>query len=127
MNVEEQITFPVYARQFWNDSYIDLIEGATYLFNAQGTWLDFIIPCGPDGYTSLFYQEKLERLLRLPNKKWFTLCGTLDRDDHTAFVIGGSCLYTAQNMGRLYCFTNDIPGWYWNNFMSVQVSVKRVS
>ncbi|WP_446809010.1 hypothetical protein ACH50O_17380 [Methylomonas sp. 2BW1-5-20] len=127
MNVGEQNTFPVYARQFWNDSGIDLVKDASYLFNAQGTWLDLIIPCGPDGYTSLLYQKDLENLLRLPNKNWFMLCGALDQGEHSLFGIGSSYLYKANNNGRLFCFANDMPGWYWNNFMSIQVSIKRVS
>lgn len=127
MNVGEQNTFPVYARQFWNDSGIDLVKDARYLFNAQGNWLDLITPCGPDGYPGLFYQKKLENLLRIPNRKWFLLCGAVDQDSNTAFEIGSSYLYKSDKKGRLFCFANDMPGWYWNNFGNIQVKIKRVS
>jgi hypothetical protein len=51
----------------------------------------------------------------------------VDRHDETAFVIGENRLYAANTKGRLYCFANDLPHWYWNNFGSVRVTVTRVS
>ena len=116
MNVGDRKSFSVNARSFWNDSGINLAAGATYDFAAQGTWIDLIIPSGPDGYPGLFYQHTLEPSLRFPGAKWFALCGALDRDSQRAFLIGKAGRYTCPTSGRLYCFANDVPSWYWNNF-----------
>lgn len=127
MNVGDQKTFSAHARSFWHDSGVDLIEGASYYFCVRGIWIDFYIPCGPDGYEGRAIQRKLGPSLRMPGAKWFALCGALNRNQEAAFVIGETCLYRATAAGRLYCFTNDVPGWYWNNFRSLRVKVARVS
>ncbi|MBP1152583.1 MULTISPECIES: hypothetical protein [Methylocaldum] len=127
MNVGDQKSFSVRARSFWNDSGIDLAAGGIYQFSARRTWTDFFISCGPAGYSGLSYQNKLGSSLRLPREKWFALCGALDRNGQTAFVIGESCRYTAEAAGRLYCFANDVPGWYWNNFGSAEVIATRLA
>jgi hypothetical protein len=126
MNVGDQHSFAIYARSFWNDSGIDLVDAATYEFSAQGSWTDLFIPCGPGGYSGFLYQKKLDSLLRLPGVNWLSLCGALDQDGQTAFLIGQAFRYSTERPGRLYCFANDVPGWYWNNFGCVKVMVKRV-
>jgi len=127
MKVGDQRSFPICARSFWTDSGIDLVVGGTYELSGQGRWIDFFVPCRPSGYAGFLYQNKLGSLLRLPGAKWFALCGALNHDGRTAFLIGDAVRYAAVGSGRLYCFANDVPGWYWNNFGSMLVTVKRVA
>jgi len=106
---------------------MDLIKGATYEFTAHGRWVDLFVPCDASGYPGLSYQNRLRPSLRVPNAPWFALCGAVDRDLGRAFVIGDRLVHRADFAGRLYCFANDVPGWYWNNWGKVTVFVERVS
>lgn len=126
VNINEQITFTAHARCLWNDSGIDLIPDAVYEISAQGKWLYFFVLTGPAGYSGYLYQRRLTQSLRLPSANWFALCGTIVKNDKTTFAIGTSLRLIPESGGLLYCFVNDLHGWYWNNFLSVSVSVMKI-
>ena len=46
---ESSAPIPIYARNHWNETGIFLEEGASYVFQADGEWLDGNVPCGPGG------------------------------------------------------------------------------
>jgi hypothetical protein len=46
---QESEPIEIYARNHWNETSIYLEENATYVFTAEGEWLDRDIPAGPDG------------------------------------------------------------------------------
>jgi len=127
MKVGEQRTFSVCAHTVWSETGIELQAGATYRFSARGTWWDFYVRTDPDGYAGLPFQKSAAKRLRMPGTKWFALCGALGRDEQSAFLIGTSTFYTAPADGPLYCFANDLRGWYWNNVGSITVTVSRDS
>lgn len=127
MNVGDEASFVVRARSVWGDTELDLVKGASYEFTANGEWVDFFIRCDAAGYPGLRYQNWLRRSLRVPGAQWFALCGAVDRDLEKSFVIGSRLVYPAKSAGRLYCFANDVPGWYWNNWGSINVTAKRLA
>ncbi|MFI3185075.1 MAG: hypothetical protein QX198_03765 [Methylococcaceae bacterium] len=126
LEIGETKKITVSARQFWNDSGIDVEEKGIYSFAASGKWLDFYIFTNPNGYPGYLYQKKLATGLRQPNANWFALCGNIDKKNSSNFLIGSSCRYRADSTGRLFCYANDLPSWYWNNFFCVEVSVTRI-
>jgi hypothetical protein len=127
-------SFDVPSRQEWVETPVQVEAGETLQFRAEGTWVDFFIPCSTDGYPApLLYA--LGRLPRIPDQeRYFRLMGRISRDgmepdrDNPAetFVIGTACERLCPFAGRLFVFVNDRSGYYWNNFGSVRLSVTRI-
>jgi hypothetical protein len=112
------------AHLFWNRTGILLQANHTYTITASGRWVDFFIPHGPDGDPSPFaYMRSFESKRRLPTHNWFVLSGAIDCDPATAFPIGSHCKYTPTQSGELTCFANDVPGFYWNNWWHVTLTL----
>src|SRR4051794_16355813 len=119
-------TAVIRADHFWNDTGISLEAGGTYDMDAKGIWIDFFILSGPEGNPSpTWMQWLLASRLRVKGENYFTLIGTLDRDLSTAFCIGRRARVQAPRSGLLTCFANDVPGFYWNNRGTVQLTVTR--
>jgi hypothetical protein len=117
---------PIMAGEYWNDTKIDMDTGERYMLTASGRWLDFFIPSSPDGYSSpLSSIKSLNRLLRHPTGKLFSLIGCLDRRVEQQFIIGRGVTFDSEVSGRLYCFANDVPGFYWNNWGHIALTIKR--
>jgi len=97
------------ARPFWVDTRLQLIEGATYSFQAVGTWTDWTITCDADGYNSdgRLLLRMTEWLRRAPRQRWFALMGAIDRNMKTEFLIGTSATVVSPATGSLTCFAND--------------------
>ncbi len=58
--------------------------------------------------------------------KWFSLCGCIEEDDSTAFVIGnGVAEYIPLISGELCTFANDLDGYYGNNTGKLKIQVKK--
>jgi uncharacterized protein (DUF2235 family) len=128
LKLGDEFTTGVHAGMKWNDVTISLEKGARYRFAASGRWYDAAISCGPDGYPSpswLF--RRLERFRRFRTGNWFQLIGTIGKDLKTAFPIGTGTELDVQQDGILYCFANDLPGFYGNNSGSIQLYIQRVT
>jgi hypothetical protein len=116
----------VRARDFWTDTGFDFEVDGVYMCEAAGRWRDCVVPTGPDGYDSLLVtQRRLENQRRLPTAKWFALCGVVSGPGNMPFLIGSS-RQIQPTAGRLMCFANDAPRWYWNNSGHVVLTVTRI-
>lgn len=113
------------ARKSWRDTTVDMVLGEQYELTATGTWWDGFIPASPNGF--FFLPEiLLNRFLRHRSSNFFALIGCLDRRPDQQFFIGKYCKYTPDVDGRLFCFANDVPGFYRNNWGKVDLTIKRV-
>jgi len=120
----------VRAWNHWTRNPI-LLQDGEYEFRADGCWADLIIPCGPDGYPTpcwSWLQRQLTGWRRAPAANWLALCGAVRRPGakNHVFVIGKASHHTLPE-GKLYCFANDVYGFYWNNFGSVMVTMRKLS
>jgi len=124
---QQSAAIPIRAKERWNDTHIVVDAGESYELSASGRWVDFYIPTSPDGFSSpLTSIIPLGTLLRHPDSKFFTLIGCLDRRPDQQFAIGQHAGFEPTNHGRLFCFANDVPGFYWNNWGEVNLVVKRL-
>lgn len=111
------------ARETWNETGILLEKGKTYHFIAHGQWTDGIITTSADGYRVLpliFF----EGFRRAPEANWFALIGTIGKTEKTRFLIGSETRYSPPESGPLYCFANNAPLFYWNNFGELVLEVQ---
>ena len=119
------------ARETWNHTGIELAAGHSYQMLALGKWTDFFIKRDANGFTSdeailAKVLRKHERRRRMPRENWFALIGAIDRDETTAFKIGTALTFDATATGELTCFANDEPGFYFNNWGSIELTVTLV-
>lgn len=100
--------------------------GEQYTFQAEGCWLDWFIPCGPNGWGS-----KWNPLVFFNRQRWqpfFLLCGNVGKDDSHAFCIGEKYKWTVPpnvkdlEDRQLYLFAND---WYCAYGNNKQLTTKR--
>ena len=124
----EQFVAGIHAQVKWNDTGLQLRRGERYRFVASGTWNDASIRCGPEGYPSrsLFFRL-LQWRRRFPRGQWFELIGALDRDEKSAFAIGAGTEMEMDRDGVLYCYANDLRGFYGNNSRVVTLSIVRLA
>jgi len=107
-------TNPIRADQFWNDTGVDLVEGAAYRFSvAPGVGeplMDASYPArsieGEDWESLPHRTAALLHGKRMNDAKWFALIGTVDRKHPWVIQDGG--LVTAPASGRLVCYFNDV-------------------
>jgi hypothetical protein len=124
--IGDRISVPVPARRYWSPTHVRLTAGQVYELNAVGTWRDFLATSGPDGYETPWYspwQRLAERWRRMPQARWFALIGAIRDDQSEPFVIGSNLTMQAQASGPLECYANDVPGFYFNNLGSVELTV----
>jgi hypothetical protein len=127
--VGESLTREVHARDFWNDSGLEVADGEFYECTADGLWKDWHIQSGPDGYDAGWFpllQPLFNGLRRVPTARWFALCGSVQGKETERFLIGSKAQLHPPN-GRLLFFANDLPGFYWNNSGSVTLTVGRIA
>lgn len=111
----------IFSRPKWNLTDIKLEAGKKYNLQALGIWVDFFIPCDPDGYPCPSF---LKQKLRYPQANLFKLLGSIDSDENLMFVIGSSlAVLTAPKTGMLTCCANDLENMYWNNWGSIDLTV----
>jgi len=128
MEIGQTAQMTIFANAPWNDTGVDLEQGALYQLTAEGEWFDALIKSDADGYDSnIWLQQRFESALRLPTARWFCLVGAIGRELDAAFQIGCSRVVAAPSSGRLFCFANDVPGFYFNNFGSLQLAIRRES
>jgi hypothetical protein len=53
------------------------------------------------------------------------LIGAIGQEKETTFLIGTSHPWEVKADGTLNCFANDVPGFYFNNSGTVQLTVTR--
>lgn len=127
MKIGEKREVTIRAREPWNDTQVDLVSGGVYRFSAPGHWIDLVIWTDADGYDSVLVQHTMESRRRMANNKWFALVGTIGMNDETAFVIGKENTWSSPESGRLFAYANDVPGYYFNNFGHLTMTVERLS
>ena len=138
--------FKIYSRQKWNRvNDVILEEGTAYNVEVEGSWYDFFVKTDARGYTSdrlkifrLFpsIRRCAERCRRVPDADWFSLIGTIEKDMKTFIDIGGQLKKNGQGnrtritpvaTGPFYCFANDLPFMYWNNWGAIHISIAPLS
>lgn len=119
--IEEEYT--IYASTYWNKTNVDVKPGERYQFTAEGKWRDLFHEHDADGklYDSL---KMATGLLRFKNKLFFTLIGSIDREED--FVVGKHLDKTFDRGGRLWFYANDVPLFYWNNTGKLILKIKRI-
>lgn len=128
MEIGQTAQMTIFANAPWNDTGVDLEQGAVYQLTAEGEWFDAWVKSDADGYDSKGWpQQHFESALRLPTARWFCLVGAIERELDAAFQIGCSRAVAAPSSGRLFCFANDVPGFYFNNFGSLRLTIRRES
>ncbi|MGC0110541.1 hypothetical protein [Ralstonia pseudosolanacearum] len=128
MEIGQTAQVTIFANAPWNDTGVDFEQGALYQLTAEGEWFDAWIKSNADGYDSnIWLQQHFKSVLRLPAARWFCLVGAIGHELDATFQIGCSRAVAAPSSGRLFCFANDVPGFYFNNFGSVQLTIRRES
>ena len=84
---------------------------------------DAFIKTDSAGYDRL-WMIPFKFLLRYPKAKWFTLIGSINKRDD--FEIGLSRVIEVKNPGTLFCYFNDVPGFYFNNKGQAVISIDQV-
>lgn len=119
----------IYARRHWNKTPFQLQRGKEYAFKATGRWWDFSHPCDARGY-ALARLRRFESCKRCRAARWFSLIGSISRRPDSRIDIGRliatQATYKAAASGILYCFANDAPFMYWNNFGSIDLQMRAV-
>ncbi len=125
LKVNETIEVKIYAKYKWNSTQIEISKGEEYEFNTIGSWKDLTITTDADGYTNL-YMQLFNRVKRAKQYKWFSLIGSLNQIKDKYFLIGKNNKIAFISSGNLYCFANDVNGFYWNNFGHITLQVTRI-
>ncbi len=123
LSVNQSKLVLIYSKKSWNDTAIEISTGEEYLFEADGAWKDLVIRTDADGYSNL-YMRLFNKLKRSRENKWFALIGSLDKSDN--FLIGKTNRVLFKHSGKLCCFANDAPGFYWNNFGHITLKITRL-
>ncbi len=100
--------------------FIDVQSGDVWSFKAKGSWRDWWISSGPDGYRN-FIADILQIYPRCADQRWFCLCGTVEGTGEQ-FAIGRGCTHRFRTSGKLVLFANDLSSRYGNNHGSVTVT-----
>jgi hypothetical protein len=107
-------TNPIRADQFWNDTGVDLIEGASYRLSVapglgeplRDASFEARSIDGEDWQSLAHKSAELLHGKRVDDAKWFALIGTVDK--RHPWVLRDKSRFTAPASGRLYCFFNDV-------------------
>lgn len=120
--VNQEISVTICARRFWNSTELEVTAGESYSFTAIGTWRDLFEDCDANGYTNR-YIGLFQKMMRAKSCNCFALVGSIDKRSN--FQIGVNKNMSFQTNGTLYCYANDVPGFYWNNSGYVSLVIKR--
>ena len=123
LNINESKTISICSKIFWNETDIEIQNGEEYKFVAEGQWKDLLMKCDADGYTSL-YMSLYNRWKRSKENNWFALMGNIHQTND--FLIGKTNQYIFNESGKLFCYANDVKGFYWNNFGGISLTVTRI-
>ena len=114
------------AREYWNKTGIVLTKGKRYSFVAEGEWRDASHPCDVDGWVPEWGKTTdkiLEYLKRESGQRLFKLIGAVDKK-RPYIVLGTKGSFEAPASGELFCFANDVPGFYRNNSGKVTLKIQ---
>lgn len=125
LQINDTIDVEIRARSKWNSTQIEISEGEEYEFTAIGKWTDFTITKDADGYSNS-YMQLFNTMKRAKQYQWFALIGSLDKNENKYYLIGKNSNISFNENGILYCFANDVKGFYWNNFGQITLKVKRI-
>ena len=100
---------------------IQVKDGATYFFVAEGCWEDWFVHCGPDGWGPKW--SPWARKNRFKGQPFFALCGNVgkSKDERFNFHIGGMNSWSVPvdpnlpENRELYLYANDWLDKYDNN------------
>ncbi|MCC7058459.1 MAG: hypothetical protein IT272_13685 [Chitinophagales bacterium] len=123
LEVNQSKSFKICSKEFWNDTGLEINSGEEYKFVAEGTWKDLLMKCDADGYTSL-YMSLYNRWKRSKDNNWFALIGSINQTSD--FLIGKSNQKKINENGKLFCYANDVKGFYWNNFGEISLTITRI-
>lgn len=130
LSVGEERKIKVPAAELYSPESIEVLAGQEYEFTCKGSqvWIDFFIPTHPKGYNNRLANVG-KKELRLKTAKCFCLCGVYNKKDATAFAIATQAkqIVPAGCDGELSFFANDVLGFYWQNWLSVEVVIKRIA
>lgn len=124
----QSATFGIFACLMWNNTTLEVHSGETYEIYATGTWNDAQIRSGPDGYQSPSLLMRIfAPLRRRPKDNWFALIGAVGEQEKGTFLIGKNLRWQPAADGALYCYANDVPGFYFNNSGTIKLSATRIT
>lgn len=110
------------SRLKWNDTQIDVVEGITYQYVADGKWTDWSRECDADGYSDTTL-DMLSCLKRCRSAQWFQLVAAVDQAPSQTIALGRSGQFIAPASGRLWAYANDAAFAYWNNKGSLALTI----
>jgi hypothetical protein len=123
LNINESKTISICSIKFWNETEIEIQNGEEYKFVAEGQWKDLLMKCDADGYSSL-YMSLYNRWKRSKGNNWFALIGSINQTND--FLIGKANQKVFNESGKLFCYANDVKGFYWNNFGEISLTITRI-
>lgn len=120
----ETINIKVKANARYSDAII-VAPGQQYSisYNNQQRWYDLFIPASPAGYPNplaAFFG------MRVKGARCMALCAAYNSTDDQAFIINNEAI-TTTTTGTLAFFANDVPGFEWNNFGSIEIKLLRIA
>ncbi|MFC0118338.1 phospholipase effector Tle1 domain-containing protein [Pseudoalteromonas xiamenensis] len=126
----------VYACELFNSTGILLQKGATYRFSPvqDSYWFDNgtrVNACGWQREHITIAQKSMpismmEPFRRLPNANWFSLIGSINKNDAHAFAINEGADVKILESGEFTPFANDIQRYYGANAGKIRVNVTRL-
>ncbi len=123
LEINESKSFTIYSREFWNETDVEIQSGEEYKFVAEGNWKDLSKETDANGYSN-WYMSLFDSLKRSRNNQWFALIGSVNKSG--GFLIGKNSQIPFQQNGKLWCYANDVRGFYWNNSGTVLLTVTRI-
>lgn len=123
INIAESIEVNIHSGEYWNNTGLAIQSGEKYLFESNGNWIDSFIPADADGF-SKWYMAPFNLLKRSPNDKWFALMASLNLKN--SFLVGKNKSIEFRESGTLYCFANDVKGFYGNNKGYITLKITRI-
>jgi hypothetical protein len=119
-------TATIDSREYWNPTGIILEQGKRYAFEAQGEWHDAAVRCDADGWTPRWNRVLMmltDFAKRESGQPLFKLMGAVEKK-RPYIVLGTKGSFVAPVTGELFCFANDVPGYYANNSGSVKLQIQ---
>ena len=123
LEINSSIKISICSKKIWNETDIEIQNGEEYKFVEEGQWKDLLMKCDADGYTSL-YMSLYNRWKRSRDNNWFALMGSINQKND--FLIGKTNQKVFNESGKLFCYANDVKGFYWNNFGEISLTITRI-
>lgn len=121
----DSLSVYIYARDRYSRHSLAVNAGEQYKITsaADQRWVDLFIPASPNGYGNVLANWFGQRV---KGAKCFCLCAAYNYDDNGAFAIGTDHTFIASVTGTLSFFANDVPGYDWNNWGKILVTIYRI-